>query len=133
MSWFGLYLVIREEIQIGDNPQWIMIGSGLILLSSTIYASYILIAKPIIMRIGASRYTSIVMCFPCAFILTNFGRVDGDVGSILAATNKNWSLFYNHCRDPFVMVFTKVLDSEPCLFLRIIVEIDGRLLVAVFA
>jgi drug/metabolite transporter (DMT)-like permease len=85
MSWFGLYLVIREEIQIGDHPQWIMIGSGLIFLSATIYASYILIAKPIIMRIGASRYTSIVMCFSCAFILINFGIVDGDVGSLFTS------------------------------------------------
>lgn len=85
MSWFGLYLVIREEIQIGDDPLWVIIGSGLVLLSAIIYAAYILIAKPVIMRVGASKYTSIVMCFSCVFILINFGLSDGNVAGLFVS------------------------------------------------
>ena len=82
MSWVGLYLVIQEEIQITAHTSRVLLGSALVLLSSIIYAGYILIAKPIITRVGSERYTSLVMCFSCFFVLAYFGVTDGDMTAL---------------------------------------------------
>ena len=84
-SWFGLYLVIREEIEVSSNMHLVLRGSGLVLLSAIIYAGYILFAKPVIERIGARQYTCISMCFSCAFILIHFGMTEGDVRQIVVS------------------------------------------------
>ena len=91
LSWFGLYLVIREEIQVSTNTHFVLLGSGLVLLSAIIYAGYILIAKPVIERIGAKQYTSISMCFSCAFVLIHFGITEGDMSQIVVS---DAALFY---------------------------------------
>lgn len=87
LSWFGLYLVIREEIQISNNTTWVLVGGGLVLLSAIIYAGYILFAKPVIERIGAHRYTSVSMCFSCIYILIYSGISDGYIGSMEISQN----------------------------------------------
>lgn len=86
-SWFGLYLVIREEIQLSDDTSWILLGSGMVLLSAMIYAGYILLAKPVIERIGASRYTSISMCFSCLYIMLHFAITDSNVAALARSPN----------------------------------------------
>jgi drug/metabolite transporter (DMT)-like permease len=90
-SWFGLYLVIREEIQVSTNMHFVLLGSGLVLLSAIIYAGYILLAKSVIERIGARQYTCISMCFSCAFILIHFGITGGDTRQIVVS---DAALFY---------------------------------------
>ncbi|BDS05915.1 hypothetical protein NT6N_09550 [Oceaniferula spumae] len=85
LSWVGLYLVIQHEIQITDHTTQILLGSALVLLSAIIYASYILIAKQLIMRVGSQRYTSVVMCFSCLVVLLYFGITDGNIPSLLAS------------------------------------------------
>ena len=83
LSWFGLFLVIKEEIQLSNDTSWVLLGCGMVLLSATIYAGYILLAKPVIERIGASRYTSISMCFSCLYILLHFAITDGNVAALV--------------------------------------------------
>lgn len=87
LSWLGLFLVIREEIQLNSQTSWVLLGSGLVLLSAMIYAGYILLAKPVIERIGASRYTSISMCFSCLYILLHFTATDGNVSALTSHKN----------------------------------------------
>lgn len=84
LTWGGLYLVIKKEIHLGEDPQWVLIGSGFVLLSAIIYAGYILIAKPVIMRVGSHLYTSITMCFSCVFVLVNFAVSDGNTSQFVA-------------------------------------------------
>ena len=91
LSWAGLYLVIREEIHLSSNITFTLLGCGLVLLSALIYASYILIAKPVIERIGARRYTSISMCFSCLYILVTFSIIDGDIGTLTQSPD---AIFY---------------------------------------
>jgi len=79
LSWIGLYLMIQEEIHLNDYASRILVGSALVLLSAIIYACYILVSKPLIMRVGSQRYTSVVMCISCVFVLIYFGLTDGDV------------------------------------------------------
>ncbi|NWK56258.1 DMT family transporter [Verrucomicrobiaceae bacterium N1E253] len=71
VSWTGLYLVIQEEMVLSQKLDAVLLGSGLILLSAMIYAGYILLAKPVIERIGVRSYTSISMSFSCLFVLLN--------------------------------------------------------------
>ena len=72
LSWIGLCLVVWDEVQIGDDISEVLLGGGLVLLSAIIYACYILIAKPVIVRVGAQRYTSIVMCISSVFVIAYF-------------------------------------------------------------
>lgn len=87
LSWFGLFLVIHDEIEVSENTSWVLLGGGLVLLSAMIYAGYILFAKPVIERIGAHRYTSISMCFSCVYILIYSGVCDGHIGSFEVTQN----------------------------------------------
>lgn len=91
LSWFGLYLVICEEIQMNSDMNLVLLGSGLVLLSAVIYAGYLLLAKPVIERIGARQYTCISMCFSCAFVFINFILTEGDIRQIIVSDE---ALFY---------------------------------------
>jgi len=85
LSWVGLFLVIYEEIQISSNTSSVLTGAALVLLSAIIYAGYILIAKPLILRVGSERYTSLVMCFSCILVLVYFGITDGNVAALTSS------------------------------------------------
>jgi len=69
LSWLGLYFVIWDEIEMADEAPVILLGGGLVFLSAVIYACYILIAKPIIVRVGSQQYTSLTMMMSCLLVI----------------------------------------------------------------
>lgn len=85
LSWVGLYVLIREEISFAGDFHWVVVGSAMVLASAIIYAGYIIIAKPVIQRVGVQRYTGISMSFSCIFVLTYFSLSNGDFGSLFAS------------------------------------------------
>ncbi|MBK1829406.1 DMT family transporter [Verrucomicrobiaceae bacterium R5-34] len=85
LSWIGLYLVIQDEIHFHDHASQVLLGSGLVFLSAVLYACYILISKPLIMRVGSEAYTSVVMCISCVWVLGYFATTESDIGALTAS------------------------------------------------
>ena len=85
LSWGGLCLIIREEISFAGDANLILLGSGLILLSAVLYAGYILVAKPVIQRIGVQLYTGITMVFCAITILSYFCINDGNFSNLFGS------------------------------------------------
>ncbi|PQJ29104.1 hypothetical protein BSZ32_11780 [Rubritalea profundi] len=85
LSWVGLTLIIREEISFAGDASLILLGSSLVLLSAIIYAGYILVAKPVIQRIGVPLYTGITMVFCAITILSYFSVNDGNFRSLFSS------------------------------------------------
>lgn len=86
LSWIGLTLIIRDEISFAGNTGLVLYGSAMILLSAIIYAGYILVAKPVIKRVGVQLYTGITMLICMAIILVFFSLDNGDFYSLLEST-----------------------------------------------
>ena len=55
----------------------------MVLLSAVIYAGYILVAKPVIKRVGVQLYTGVTMLMCMVIILTYFGFDNGNFYSLL--------------------------------------------------
>ena len=70
LTWIGLALVVLDEVKISGENNRILFGAMMIFLSALIYASYLLIAKPLIHRVGALNTTTLGMVFCCTLILT---------------------------------------------------------------
>lgn len=85
LSWLGLYFVIWDEIQVSGDISRVLIGGGLVLLSAIIYACYILIAKPVILRVGSELYTSLTMTISCILVIMFYAT------SIKSITEINYS------------------------------------------
>ena len=85
LSWVGLYLLIRQEISFAGDYNLVILGSVMVLASAIIYAAYIIIAKPVIQRVGVQRYTGISMSFSCFFVLGYFTSTGGEFSSLFVS------------------------------------------------
>ncbi|MFC4991570.1 DMT family transporter [Rubritalea tangerina] len=83
LSWIGLTIMVRDEIHLTGNSTWILYGTLLILLSAGIYAGYILLAKPIIQRVGTQLYTGISMSLSACFVLLYFSLTGGEYNQLV--------------------------------------------------
>jgi len=64
----GLFFVIQDEIKLSNDPRDIVIGSLLVFSSTVTYAAYLLVAKPIITRVGSQTVTTMGMTFSSLFV-----------------------------------------------------------------
>ncbi|MFC5050596.1 DMT family transporter [Rubritalea spongiae] len=85
LTWVGLSLLIHKEISFAGDTNQILYGSAMVLLSAIIYASYIMIAKPVIQRVGVQLYTGLTMCICAGIILGHFSIENGDFSSLFAS------------------------------------------------
>ncbi|MGJ8674011.1 DMT family transporter [Rubritalea sp.] len=85
LTWGGLSLIIHNEISFAGNANDVLYGSAMVLLSAVIYASYIMIAKPVIQRVGVQLYTGLTMTFCAGIIISHFSIENGDFSSLFAS------------------------------------------------
>ena len=85
LTWAGLGLIIHDEISFAGNVNEILFGSAMVLLSAIIYAGYIIIAKPVIQRVGVQLYTGLTMTLCAVFIAIHFLLENGNVEGLFAS------------------------------------------------
>jgi drug/metabolite transporter (DMT)-like permease len=83
-TWTGLSLIIHDEISFAGNVNEILFGSALVLLRAVIYAGYIILAKPVIQRVGVQLYTGLTMSICAAIIFGHFLLENGNFANLFA-------------------------------------------------
>jgi len=72
LTWIGLVLVVADEVSFAGDKMMILYGASLVFLSALIYAAYLLCARPVIHRVGASTSTTLCMNLSCLIVISYY-------------------------------------------------------------
>jgi drug/metabolite transporter (DMT)-like permease len=72
MCYAGIVLAFAQDLRIGGNHSAIAFGGGIIFVSAILYAIYLVMAGPVIERLGSSRFISWAMLASAVFIFVQF-------------------------------------------------------------
>lgn len=73
VAYAGLAVVFLADISESGNATATTLGAGWVMASSVAFALYLLLAKPLISRMGASLFTSVAMIGAALATFTHFG------------------------------------------------------------
>ena len=89
ISYAGIALVFAHDFSI--NPDTVMLGGGLVLLSSILYAGYLVGAGQLIKRVGSLRFAAYASIVSTAAISIHF-LATHDVAAIAQQSSRVWVL-----------------------------------------
>ncbi|MEP7063613.1 MAG: DMT family transporter [Betaproteobacteria bacterium] len=72
LSYAGLFLAFAHDLRLGVDHAAIMYGGTLVFLSAVLYAIYLVLAGPLIERLGSSRFIAWAMLASAAFVFVQF-------------------------------------------------------------
>ncbi len=84
-SYGGIALVFASNLTLAQDPQTIMLGSGLVFLSALAYACYLIGSGAVIPRLGAARFTGYASIIACGFATGQFFIGHGVAGLVQPA------------------------------------------------
>ena len=70
LSYVGVLLVFGHELSLEGRD--VLLGTGLVLLSTVTYALYLVYSGEVVSRIGAARLTGLATSFACVLCITQF-------------------------------------------------------------
>ncbi len=71
-AWLGILAAFAGELRNPLPSGRTSLGAGLIFLSAVTYAAFLMLSGDTIRRVGAFRFTGIVVGFSCVFIISHF-------------------------------------------------------------
>ncbi|MFO1169710.1 MAG: DMT family transporter [Hyphomicrobiaceae bacterium] len=90
LTYAGLVVVFVENlVSLGDQ---VLLGASLVLTSSITYALYLVLARPLIARIGSQLFIAISMIFGTCCLITHFLIVNGPAAILVPAPVLGFSL-----------------------------------------
>ena len=72
LSYAGIFLAFAHDLSIGGDHAAIAFGGGIVFISAILYASYLVMAGPVIERLGSSRFIAWAMLASAGFVFAQF-------------------------------------------------------------
>lgn len=101
MTYFGLFLVMAQELQLTGNN--VLLGVGLVIASALSFAFYVLFSKTFIQQLGSPLFTSLAMIASSLFGLV-YGWIVIDISQLVVSQTAWFWLV-------FLVVFSTVIPS----------------------